>query len=597
MELILAANGQVLSRAPVAGSATATAGTPPTDTGALANVQAGIPLTSLPPALQNSIQSQLRGATVQSISRDDVGNGSVLRVTALQNGVPTEMRFAANGTLISATPLTGTATSTLVPGGALLPGTAVVMDDLPASVQSAVREQLRGVDANRIVQQRTADGVNYVVSYDQDGRPMTMVVGPDGRIISNGPANVSIAARARTETRNESTNAATRTTMMKLDEVPDTVENALKQVAPYAEVRTISREQRVGGDVYVISVRDGDRAGEISIDSNGKVIRDNRRDLSALTPSTPPPAEDKPEGMPYDTLPVAIQNAVKAYASASNIRSITLGLDRDGRTIYDVIFYRDGRRDRMIVGKDGTLKRIEENVSSALELASSKPPVLAIGDLPQEVQDTIRRQTDNVRVQEIKTKQVANETVYQVLYETNGAPVELLVNNDGEIVLPEGRTETELADSPTPAGIDREERDPARIVDATQPSASLDTRVDATEIQVKKAEDNLADDKEDTDIDVSVGAAATPERGVSVKVSTPAGDRPVSKMNLKDTPEPVQTAAKRIAGSGAIESVTPRISAGGVTYEVNYMENGKLRTVTLDRDGVVQKQPASAPLK
>jgi hypothetical protein len=357
----------------------------------------------------------------------------------------------------------------------------------------------------------------------------------------------------------------------------------LKQVAPYAEVRTISREQRVGGDVYVVSVRDGDRAGEISIDSDGKVIRDTRRDLSALTPSTRVATEEKPEGMPYDTLPVAIQNAVKAYASASNIRSITLGLDRDGRTIYDVIFYRDGRRDRMIVGKDGTLKRIEENVSSALELASSKPPVLAIGDLPQEVQDTVRRQTDNVRVKEINTKQVANETVYQVLYETNGAPVELLVDNNGEIVLPEGRSDTETADSPTPAGIDREERDPARVVDATRPSTSIDTIPDAG----------------DTRVDVAAGAAAARERGVSAELSasTAPSANAASKMNLKDTPEPVQTAAKRIAGNGAIESVTPRISAGGVTYEVSYMENGKLRTVTLDRDGVVQKQPASAPLK
>jgi hypothetical protein len=404
--------------------------------------------------------------------------------------------------------------------------------------------------------------VNYIVSYDENGRPMRLVVGPDGRILSNGPAAVTTAS-----TRTDRTTNATREVTMTLDELPSNIEEQLKKTAPYAEVRSVRREQRVGGDVYVISVREGDRAGDIMIDANGKIIRDTRRDLSLLTPQAPR-TEEKPEGMPYDTLPVAIQNAVKAYAAASDIRSITLGLDTDGRTVYDIVFYRDGRRDRMIVAKSGDLKRIEENVSPVLELASTKPDVLAIGDLPPQVQDTIRRQTDNVQIKEIGTKEVANQSVYAVRWETNGAPVELLVSRDGTVIQPEGSPEADRADAPRTAQLDREEAAVVKVVDDTPGT--------------QRATEN-------------VGAAAPTERGVSVTADVNAGDTR-SEVKLSDAPPAVQDTAKKIAGAGTIESIFPKLDGATMVYEVRYLDNGQSRTVEIDRSGKVRpKNTTSEP--
>ena len=557
MEITVGPNGQILSRTPITGSQS-TAANP------AANVQAGIPLTSLPPGLQNSIQSQLNGAQVQSISRDDLANGSVLRVTALQNGVPTEMRFGANGQLLSATPLGGTATSPFVATGAAIPGSAVVMDALPTAIQEAVRAQLSGAEANRIMQQRTATGVNYMVSYDQNGRPMTMIVGPDGRIISNGPANVGAAGATATGTATaDRTTNATRDVSMTLDELPDTVENVLKQTAPYAEVRTVTREQRVSGDVYVVAVREGDRAGEITVDADGRIIEDTRRDLSALTARPAPTGAEKPAGMPYESLPVAIQNAVKAYAAASDIRAITLGLDTDGRTVFDVVFYRDGRRDRMIIRKDGTLVRIEENVSPATEYASAKASVIAIGDLPPEVQGTIRRQTDTVVVDEIGTKEVGNQTVYSVRWKTNGAPMELLVSKDGHVIEREAPAESESADKPIAAPLDPKEPAVVKVVD---------------------------DSPENIGSTQSAGAAASNERGVSVNLEDNSTAPAPSAVKLSDAPEPVQNTAKKIAGSGTINSISPKLEDSGMVYEVRYLENGQSRTVQIDRTGKVLPQ-------
>jgi uncharacterized membrane protein YkoI len=239
-----------------------------------------------------------------------------------------------------------------------------------------------------------------------------------------------------------------------------------------------------------------------------------------------------------------------------------LGLDTDGRTIYDVVFYRDGRRDRMIIRKDGTLVRIEENVSPALELASLKPAVLAVGDLPQEVQDTIRRQTDNVVIKSIDTKEVANQTVYSVRWETNGAPVELLVSRDGVVIQPEGSVESDRIDAAKPAILDREEQAVVKVVDDTPGTTEL-TR------------------------DVGAAARSETDSGVSVSASASTGGEARSAVKLDDAPQPVQDTAKKLAGAGIIEAVSPKLEAAGMVYEVRYIDNGESRTVMIDRNGKV----------
>ena len=568
-----------------ANSSGITAGAAP---GTAQGVQGSAAQTTIPAGVQNTLGGFAANGQLGSVT-EVPGQPGTYRATVTQNGVPMEITVGSNGQILSRTPVTGTPgvapnsgtvnsqTTTPLNGvagvngvnpntpfitGSVVPPTAVVMDQLPTTIQDAIRNQLGNAEASRIMQQRTPNGVNYLVSYDQNGRPMTLVVGPDGRILSNGPAAVSTAS---TRTDRSATNA-TREVAMTLDELPSNIEDELKKTAPYAEVRTVRREQRVGGDVYIISVREGDRAGDIVIDANGKIIRDTRRDLSLLTPQAPK-LEEKPEGMPYDTLPVAIQNAVKAYATASDIRSITLGLDTDGRTVYDIIFYRDGRRDRMIIAKSGDMKRIEQNVSPVLELASTKPAVLAVGDLPPQVQDTIRRQTDNVQIKEISTREVANQSVYSVRWETNGAPVELLVSRDGTVIQAEGSAETDRADAPQTAQLDREEAAVVKVVDDTPGT--------------QRATEN-------------VGAAAPTERGVSVTADLNAGDTR-SEVKLSDAPAAVQDTAKKIAGSGTIQSISPKLQGATMVYEVRYLDNGQSRIVEIDRSGKVQ--PESTTLR
>jgi hypothetical protein len=565
VDLEIAPTGQILSRTPgVVGTGPITAANAAAT--ALNNAQAGLPVSSLPVPVQNGIQSQL-GANpqLQTVSRDDLANGSIFRVTAIQNGVPTELRFGANGTLLSSTPLGGSATSVFLPtAGALLPGTAVVMDQLPADIQNAIRTQLGTARPTQITQMQGTNGLVYTVQYDVSGRPMLMTLGPDGGVVNNVPISTVGAAATRATGTGSSTNGlargtnnATRTSM-RLEELPGSVQDALRENARYAEVRSITRERRVGGDVYVIAVRGDNNIGELTFDANGRILSDNRRDFTELSVPKIDFDDERVTGIPFGKVPVAIQDAVKAYATASDIRSITLGTDKDGRAVYDVIFYRDGRRDRMIIAKDGTLRRIEQNVSPILEAPDrNRQPVLALGDLPAQARETIRRQTDNVLIKEITTKKVAGEDVYQVRYDTNGAPVELLVATDGRVVLPEGSPEQEDQSKPLPAPLTDEGLASAKVVNATPEPAT------------------------------STGAAAARERGTLESGTNLASDQAPAKVSLADVPAPVQQTAKRLAGDAQIEAITPKLADSGITYEVAYSQNGTRKTIMVNKDGAI----------
>jgi len=351
---------------------------------------------------------------------------------------------------------------------------------------------------------------------------------------------------------------------MRLDQLPDPVKHALAQTAPLAEVRGITREERVGGDVYTIAVRNDNNVGDVVIDSHGKIVSDNRRNFADLAVPRPIVDDEQVTGIPFNHVPVAIQDAVKAYATASDVRSIVLGTDKDGRAVYDVIFYRDGRRDRLIVAKDGTVRRLEQNVSPALEIPDpNKQPVIAIGDLPQSVQDTIRRQTDNVLIKDVGTTRIGNETVYQVHYQTNGAPVELLVATDGRVVLPEGSPKADNSNAPLPAPVTKEDAVNAKVVKPNAP-AGLKS--------------------------VGTGSSASAETGTHNSTPTTTSDKPETRVNLNDVPVPVQNTARKLAGTATIDSISPKLSDSGVAYEVAFLQNGTRRTITINKDGVVVKE-------
>ena len=523
-----------------------------TGAGALGGIEAGLPVTSLPAQVQASIRSQLGNTQIQAISQDQTAAGPVYRVTALRNGVPVELQYSASGALLARNPIQpGTSTSAVVPGVVgTLPGTEVVLDDIPESVREAIQEQVGENMITELRQQNTADGPVYWVGYDQDGRPIRLRVDAEGNIRSNLPADISSVQRER---------------QLTLDELPEAVSTTLETEAPLGDIESIVRDERPTGEVYRISFRTAEdgRYTVLLIDNEGKVIRDSRNvPVIAVGDDTPAPGlDEQPAGQRFERLPRAVQTAIKAYAAEGQIRNIEL-TTHNNDTVFSVVFFRDARRERMLVTKDGTLISIQEDVPPSVVATKSQPAQIAIGDLPRSVRDTIRRQTDQVMVDKIETALVGDQTVYKVSYRTNNAPVELLVGTDGNVILPVG---------------DIEQSGAAAV--ATAPPAIRE------DVPVRRVD--VAADMEDEQ--AGIGAAALRESGAEAAASP--GLPQASSVKLDDVPRAVQTTARELAGDGTIKSIVPKLQDGEVVYNITFSQDGRESRIVVDKTGHVDRTP------
>ncbi|MGV3773250.1 MAG: hypothetical protein ACO1QB_10145, partial [Verrucomicrobiales bacterium] len=288
---------------------------------------------------------------------------------------------AGVGTLNGGTALTGG----VVGSGYAVP-TAVVFDDLPENLRKGVQTQIGDGAVTAVTRQMTPNGPAYNVIYNNDGQPANLMVDENGRPVT--------AARLA----GRGTNSVQQ---VEMDDLPPEVVTALKGQAPYAEIRFINKESRATGDAYTIGFRSDDRYTEMEIGSDGKILQDSRN-IPIVTVAKEISAEPESK-MTLASTPKVIQDAVKAYAGPSDVRNVQL-TTKDGKTAFDVVFYRDGRRDQVILSKDGSVLEYREDVPPAAEAASTEAPVIAIGDLPEQVGETIRRQTDGVNVREITTR-------------------------------------------------------------------------------------------------------------------------------------------------------------------------------------------------
>jgi hypothetical protein len=82
-------------------------------------------------------------------------------------------------------------------------------------------------------------------------------------------------------------------------------------------------------------------------------------------------------------------------------------------------------------------------------------------------------------------------------------------------------------------------------------------------------------------------------KGNSTGNPTALGEEAVSTTSLADVPPAVRDAAKKIAGSQPIQSISPHLNGTGMVYDVIYGNQNK-RTVTLNKDGAVQKTETKA---
>src|SRR5439155_18563862 len=135
-------------------------------------------------------------------------------------------------------------------------------------------------------------------------------------------------------------------------------------------------------------------------------------------------------------LPAAAQKAVRKEIGSGTIETIERKVRR-GRTLYEVVYARDGQRSDLLIGEDGNV--MNSGTSPARGLVTSPEAAVPLrdakkvtfNDLPSAVQNTVRAQAGPAPIEDIDKGTLSGRVVYEAAFKRNGIHTELRVAEDG----------------------------------------------------------------------------------------------------------------------------------------------------------------------
>ena len=155
-------------------------------------------------------------------------------------------------------------------------------------------------------------------------------------------------------------------TEMKFEDLPPAVQATVRQQSGGTKITDIDREDRTGKAVYEIEFeKDGDNK-EIHVSEDGTVLPEEATGIAANKDGVTTTDADRTRvrtamSPKFTDLPAAVQQTVQQHGAQSEIEDIDRE-SRDGKTVYEIEFRRDGPNREIVVAEDGTLVKQETAV-------------------------------------------------------------------------------------------------------------------------------------------------------------------------------------------------------------------------------------------
>ena len=148
---------------------------------------------------------------------------------------------------------------------------------------------------------------------------------------------------------------------MKFDDLPPAVQATVRQQSGGTKITDIDREDRTGKTIYEIEFeKDGDNK-EIHVAEDGSIQPEEATGLTARTDKDSVTGTDADRtrvrasmSPKFSELPAAVQQAVQQHGAQAEIEDIDRET-RDGKTVYEVEFRREGPNREITVAEDGTI--------------------------------------------------------------------------------------------------------------------------------------------------------------------------------------------------------------------------------------------------
>lgn len=128
--------------------------------------------------------------------------------------------------------------------------------------------------------------------------------------------------------------------------------------------------------------------------------------------------DEKEVKITMDKVPVAVQEAVKTYATGAEIKGIE-NSDVDGTKVIEFDIEKNGKSSEVAFRPDGRLFSTEEEV--------------ALADVPETVQKTIAEKSDGTKAGAPEKVVQEGKTSYEVVIEKNGKKMEYTISPEGKI--------------------------------------------------------------------------------------------------------------------------------------------------------------------
>ncbi len=286
--------------------------------------------------------------------------------------------------------------------------------------------------------------------------------------------------------------------------------------------------------------------------------------------------------VPLAQVPQAVQKAISAQSKGETIKEVERET-KDGATVYEAEFKREGINRRVTFAADGSVMP-ERHLSD--NLISSSP---ALDTLPAAVKKTVEEQRAGRTVADIDKETWNGQTIYEVEFKEKGPNSRIHIANDGSIVMNKGARGsylgTQLSEAP------KQVQDTVKGLVGEAPIADVDVKtkdgkvVYDVEIQQEGLNRHLqiADNGALLNDSKSGGAI---ER-IRERVRETVTDRDARTMKLEETPAAVQATIKANGEVANLKSIKQEVKDGSVNYAVEFERDGKNTRLKIGQDGSV----------
>lgn len=298
-----------------------------------------VSFNDLPEPVKETIKAQRGAAQVKDIERVNKEGRTLYEVEFSQPGTNPKLCIAPDGTVVAQTKPSPAERADRASED-LKRTASMKLADVPEPVRKTIQMQAKGREIADIDRETWKGQTVYEVEFAQTGRNAQIHVAEDGTIVKDERAGKGLKGLFMGT---------------QLEDTPPAVQATIKREAGNREIADIDKETRSGRTLYEVEFKQPGRNVELHIAEDGSIVRDSRNVGTApgeVEKDTGRSAADK--HLTLNDVPPAVQQAIKAAGDPSTLKPIQRKI-KNGKTVYDVEFQKEGLNTRMEIAEDGTV--------------------------------------------------------------------------------------------------------------------------------------------------------------------------------------------------------------------------------------------------